>query len=231
MDKMFPYVSLMSMILKGQSTLTSKFPQCERNGVDQGVHNMIIHTKQFSPITVQYPDIFRVINMQSSPEFQPVSDISTELRGTDNSLFSIVHQYDRLMTFQRALAKKYVGWVNIGNPEEEWAAEPICARFNKETNVEIFRGICDMGATRLLSPASCCEACVSKGTITKIENGETVRKTCTGFTYLEGVCYLKGCTFPQLRSAVIDYRQNRRAETFSSPGSTCAYLKEQYLLP
>ena len=230
MDKMFEYITLMSTILQGRSGLTNKFPQCERNGVDQGVHNMIIHTKQLSPVTVKYPDTFRVINMQSSPEFVPVSEISTELRKSDNSLFSIVHQYDRVMTFQRALARKYVRWVNIGNPEEEWAADPLCSRFSKEKNVEIFRGICDMGATRLLSPASCCETCVRSRNISKLENGVTVYKSCNGFTYLDGVCYLKGCTVEQMRRAISNFRQNRKDIFYSSPGGTCAYIKEQFLL-
>eukprot|EP01037_Dinobryon_pediforme_P032618 gene32618-37651_t len=103
MDKMFDYISMMSSILLGESELDNSFPQCERNGVDQGVHNVLVHTNRIPGVRIES---------------------STELKNGGNKLFSIVHQYDRLTTFQKALATKYVRWVNMSDPEAEWREEP-----------------------------------------------------------------------------------------------------------
>ena len=206
------------------SLATSKFPQCERNGVDQGVHNVLVHSKLIPSVQVEYPYSFPVINMQSSPEFVPINETSTELRDGNNKLFSIVHQYDRLMTYQRALALKYVNWVNMADPEMEWKDDAFCQRFQKVQDAELFPGECDMGNIRLLSPASCCEVCSSSKNVKKKEsNGEDVVKDCTGFTYVGGVCYLKSCSLSCIGN-VIDSFRNRPQQYFSA-GATCAYFK------
>lgn len=228
MDKMFDYISMMSSILLGESELDNSFPQCERNGVDQGVHNVLVHTNRIPGVRVRYPFNFPVINMQSSTEFVPEIESSTELKNGGNKLFSIVHQYDRLTTFQTALATKYVRWVNMSDPEAEWREEPVCANFEKELGVEIFRGICDMGSIRLLSPASCCEVCVQNRNISRIVAGLTVWKTCIGFTYVDGVCYMKSCPVSDIGKIISDFKKKK--EDYLVVGATCAYLNSAALL-
>jgi hypothetical protein len=222
---MFDYISLMSRVLQGSGILSTSLPQCERNGVDQGVHNVLIHTGLLKGVRVEYPFSFPVINMQSSPEFIPDNEQSTELFDSNRRLFSIVHQYDRLMSFQKALALKYVDWVNLADPEEEWKADPFCPLYERRLGVELFRGMCDMGAIRLPSPASCCEVCSSNRNVIKIIEGQTISRSCSGFTFSDGVCYMKACTRKEIDGAVARFKSAPQSFEFSAFGATCAYLR------
>jgi len=225
MDAMFDYISLMSRVLLGKSHITKKFPHCERNGVDQGVHNVLVNAGLLPSAKVEYPDTFPVINMQSSPEYTPSSDSDTHLMNNANQLFSVVHQYDRITTFQRALAVKYVKWTNLADPIAEWQGDSFCSKFEKVMNVELFRGVCDLAGSRQPSAASCCEVCELNKDVAKVQNGQKVISSCTGFTYVDGVCYMKSCSLNEIRVFVSRYRKEPKSFEFYAPGATCAYMK------
>mmetsp|Transcript_24412 Transcript_24412/g.33498 ORF Transcript_24412/g.33498 Transcript_24412/m.33498 type:complete len:230 (-) Transcript_24412:50-739(-) len=224
MDAMFDYISLMSRVLLGKSHVSKKFPHCERNGVDQGVHNVLVHARLLPSAKVEYPDTFPVINMQSSPEYAPSGSSSTQLLNNNDKPFSIVHQYDRITTFQRALATKYVKWTNLADPVAEWQGDTFCSNFEKVMNVELFRGVCDLAGSRQPSAASCCEVCVLNKDVVKVENGQKMVRSCTGFTYVNGVCYMKSCSLNEIRGYVSRFRNNG-PRSFDAPGATCAYMK------
>jgi hypothetical protein len=107
----------------------SKFPACERNGVDQGVHNVLVHTNSIPHIKIFKQSDGFVANMQSKlyrvdsssynvyalPPRGPTGGSSTSSSDTSeansgsspvNTLFSIVHQYDRHPQLQSFLFKK-----------------------------------------------------------------------------------------------------------------------------
>ena len=112
MDRVLEYLDLMSRIMMGKSILGNRFPKCERNGVDQGVHNVIINTGLLKSHTVHFESTFPLTHMQSTAAaaaYDPERPTFITLDSTN--VLSIVHQYDRINTIQVALATKYVTWV------------------------------------------------------------------------------------------------------------------------
>jgi hypothetical protein len=104
------YVRTMSDIFKGtaQGELKGQFPQCERNGVDQGAHNVLVHTGALDHLhprrwgQAEGP----VANMQAKVAvlrcgLQEGCKVSNSA-GT----VAVVHQYDRYPELQTWLFKK-----------------------------------------------------------------------------------------------------------------------------
>lgn len=98
------YVERMFLVITGvDNKLGGKFPQCERNGVDQGVHNVLVH----SPGVLS--NVFRwsqrdtpVANMQAA-----VCTIKgNEVFNSKGERVVVVHQYDRYPQLQRYLFSK-----------------------------------------------------------------------------------------------------------------------------
>jgi hypothetical protein len=192
---------------------STRFPSCERNGVDQGIHNYLVYSGLFPlPITIHYPDSFPVINLQSSLELYLPStrDPSTiDMIPPQKGQFAIVHQYDRNNELQLKLAEKYVDWIDWKSPnniEKEWKQTSECSDyFSYLSDVDMFRGQCDVGVARVMTAASCCAVCVQRGRNFQqklgLDNGvgQQQTKDCTAFTYLGGVCYLKDCRNDILR--------------------------------
>lgn len=81
---------------------SATFPQCERNGVDQGAHNVLVHTGQVKNIKIWNQQSSPVINLQAKRAVVK-NGVVTNL---DGNLASVVHQYDRYEDLQRALFKK-----------------------------------------------------------------------------------------------------------------------------
>ena len=162
----------------GQS---AKFPSCERNGVDQGVHNVIVHKNAVPGVRIEQwsQGDGPVMNMQAKKATVTGSDkIVTNSRG---AVAAVVHQYDRDEALQRHLFAKYVDWVNTADPRAEWLADAECAKYGYVGDFDSFKGVCDYkmqgGAT---SPASCCGYCNKAA-------------GCRGFTFYGGKCFLKNC--------------------------------------
>lgn len=239
---MMQYVHVMNNVLLGYFTNvnhtipdpTSLFPRCERNGVDQGVHNYLVHSRAFPfQVDVKYPEFFPVINMQSSQEYEPLpSDKTTILMG-NNKEFSIVHQYDRNIEMQLALGRRYVDWVDWNNPEKEWKEMSSCNHhFDLPLNhADLFRGVCDSGSARAMTPATCCDLCRNRGKNFDSETGNQNKKDCTGFTFVNGVCYFKDCPKNLLTLQLNEYKKQRQkrdfemSSTFAEKSAVSAYVK------
>lgn len=165
-----------------------KFPVCERNGVDQGVHNVLVHEKAIPNLHIYSHKEGLVANLQAQRSTLHLSTASLYGRklvtNGDGAPVSVVHQYDRKPDLQQILFEKYVDWVKVGDEQAEWAYESSCMRFDHKAGVDLFRKRCDLkmkgGAT---SSASCCKYCA-----------ET--QSCSAFTYFCSVCFLKTCRGP-----------------------------------
>ena len=180
-DSVTEYLRLMSSIISSSGVeskqLGSRFPQCERNGVDQGVHNVLVHKKLIPQMRMFDHRAGPVANLQA--KMSNVDGIRvTNKAGKE---VAVVHQYDRYPEVQRKLFKKYVYWVDTNDPLAEWQYEATCTNFDYTDNLDKFKGSCDLkmqgGAT---SAASCCKYC-------------TNTKGCQAFTYWSAKCFLKSC--------------------------------------
>jgi len=181
-NSVYEYLGLMSGVISHtgaeSEVLGSKFPGCERNGVDQGVHNVLVHKKMIPNMITYDHKKGPVANLQA--KLSTVRGI--EVRNQQKEKVAVVHQYDRVPELQRALFKRYVYWVDTDNPLAEWAYEPACASFSYKDNFDQFKGVCDMkmqgGAT---SAASCCKYCKNV-------------PGCVAFTFYSAKCFLKNCS-------------------------------------
>eukprot|EP01035_Chromulina_nebulosa_P020973 gene20973-27178_t len=98
---------------------------CERNGVDQGIHNVIIGLELVSPIVSYFDDENLIINLQQSAVLQSMkrainTDTNQLFSYRFDTPYSIVHQYDRSTELSSLLAKKYIDWVDISDPVKEF---------------------------------------------------------------------------------------------------------------
>ena len=86
---------------------TSQFPTCERNGVDQGVHNVLLHQGLLPNVKVfSQSDDCPVANMQAK-----LMKVRNQLvYNQKNVEVSIVHQYDRYEDLQKYLFSQFVDW-------------------------------------------------------------------------------------------------------------------------
>jgi hypothetical protein len=108
---------------------SSKFPRCERNGVDQGVHNAIVHlgtllaksspnhskvetivwSQHSSPILNMQAGLYRVRDA-SRPSAEPHAKQVVNMRG---DVVAIAHQYDRNADFQSSLFRRVRLYVHL----------------------------------------------------------------------------------------------------------------------
>jgi hypothetical protein len=181
MSTVYRYLELMTDVIlaTGKSDISrdARFPHCERNGVDQGVHNVLLH-KQLVPYTKIW-----------EKGLGPVTNLQAQLAKFENGLVlnaneaqpRIVHQYDRIPALQTMLFERYVYWLDTNNLAAEWTATSLCAGFKYHEDVELFQGMCDLKSIGMAtSGASCCKHCVKTA-------------NCRGFTYYSGNCFLKSC--------------------------------------
>lgn len=103
MDAVYEYLQLMKDILfyekKSQLSMSSKFPECERNGVDQGVHNVLVHKDIIKHLSIMSESDGYVVNMQG----RTANVVNKQVSNSKGDIFPIVHQYDRYPTLQKAL--------------------------------------------------------------------------------------------------------------------------------
>jgi len=178
----FEYLTLMDDIIlsRGKSAISkvAKFPRCERNGVDQGIHNVLVHKKVISFLKIFSQSDGPVANLQA----QRARVRDGEVFNQNGDLVPVVHQYDRRPDLQKALFGKYVYWIDTNDAAAEWKAETACNLYTAKPDVDMFKGMCDIknqgGAT---SAASCCAFCEKK-------------PSCRAFTFYSSVCFLKSCS-------------------------------------
>ena len=83
--------------------LSSNFPSCERNGVDQGLHNVIIHYKFIDEVKIWKQKLGSLVaHLQSLKSIVREGDVLNYFGET----VSIVHQYDRNKQFEAFLFSK-----------------------------------------------------------------------------------------------------------------------------
>jgi len=134
MDRAIPYLQLMSDTVLGKDKF-AKFPSCERNGVDQGAHNVIIHKQLIDNLRIWKQRDSQVANMQA--KIARVQEIRNELNEVAdmrvyngrNELVAVVHQYDRDSALQSSLFKQVTYspidscidyWGNSCNYDNNW---------------------------------------------------------------------------------------------------------------
>ena len=108
MDIAWKYVSLMNDIISGKASNdfpSSKFPSCERNGVDQGVHNVLIHKNRIPHTTVWRQQDSLVLNMQAGM-YSLRNGI--EILNRNGVRAAVCHQYDRNPDLQKQLFKEVI---------------------------------------------------------------------------------------------------------------------------
>ena len=160
------YLSQMSAIMSEQ-----RFAKCERNGVDQGVHNVLVHEQRIPGLKV-FP--------QSSGLVQNLAAHKGVVRGgrvlaPSGALAAVVHQYDRYPELMKQYLQTYVYWEDTAA-----LAARACARFELEPNVDKFKGVCDLTVKSGADAAECCEKCAQDA-------------ACRAFTHVGSMCYLKSC--------------------------------------
>jgi len=219
-NAMDEYILLMSNTLQGYKLLTtndeidptSRFPKCERNGVDQGVHNYLIHNRLINPrhrVEIYYPLQFPIINLQSmSDQILPIRQIGYDydvisMPGSAQ-LYALVHQYDRNFQYQKSLAQKYIHWIRWNDQKNglisDWSQTLTCtSSFVYEEDVDLFKGKCDYGVSRAMTAAGCCDAC-------KNYKGSNGIGECTAFTYVQGSCFLKKCNMLEIADVLKLFR-------------------------
>jgi hypothetical protein len=256
------YLQIMSSILLGEqlpelsqkfpdvSGSLTNFPTSERNGVDQGVHNVIVHLGLVSTqhlngfmsgqVIVKYPDTFPVVNLQAVLDSMlvPVDSLfqNGQLSFPGNSklpLYAIVHQYDRVSKLQLAYGETYVDWIDWKNTlKSEWS-ELCSSNFEYIENVDILRGECDKGSIRAMTAASCCALCLQRSAVSsweEFENYKGDKISCTGFAYANGACYFKNCDKSKVQRRVKEHNDRNigRGNSFMTvedSGVMSGYLK------
>ena len=105
MDVTWKYVSQMNEIVSGNSKdfPDSKFPTCERNGVDQGVHNVLVHKNMIEHLTIWSQSVSPVLNMQAE-QYSFVG--GKEVLNKKGQRATVCHQYDRNQELQKFLFKE-----------------------------------------------------------------------------------------------------------------------------
>lgn len=127
------------------------------------------------------------------------------------NLFSIVHQYDRDINLQTTYSKQFINWIDFNKPFEEFDIDPTCANDYKYlSGVDLFKGKCDLNSYRAITFASCCAVCTNH------------KKSCTAFTFVDGICFFKKCSISEINSLVT----NKDTSSYNMKNAISAYLKQ-----
>ena len=164
------YTSLMAAEI-----LKPNFESCERNGVDQGIHNVLVYSNMIQNLTILGPSDGVVIHVQNTK--LTMSSNSVVYIQDSKQPVKIVHQYDRHRVLQQSLLLKYVDWEISSNAN----GTGHCMGYSLLTNTDLFYGIGDIHNVPLAVPhmEGCCAQC-------------STTPECCGFVYAStGSCWLK----------------------------------------
>lgn len=184
----YTYIDLMAATLQGRSPLTHMFPQCERNGVDQGVHNVLLHSGLIPELrfhsAVSFPSV--VSHMQSDPYTSLSTSDPIRVKDAMGLPVSIVHQYDRNEALQQKFTSQYATWMANATYLQLWN-EPTsgCTAYRRVHQFDLFKGKCDFGSFRSPTPNACCRQCDAK-------------VGCTSFSFSQGICWFKKCSSEEI---------------------------------
>jgi len=140
------YLDEMLSILEGPT-----FSSCERNGVDQGIHNVIIYDRNLPNVELLNLDSGFILNLQGWSKRDSVRNF--ENIQNDAGTVPIVHQYDRNHDLQNFYISKYVDWDMQKDAEEE------CKDFQIFKSIDLFNKRCDSTMTGGISIETCCKEC------------------------------------------------------------------------
>ena len=166
---------ILDYLSKMSSTMsTPSFAKCERNGVDQGVHNVLVHTGQIPSIHMHDQSTGPVANMQAG-----VMKVTGDFKvvNSRNEKVPIIHQYDRYENLMNHLFSQYVYW----DIHKESKGEGGCLGYTIKENVEAFKGRCDLSHESGTTWESCCGTC-------------NRTPSCKAFTHIRSGCWLKTCS-------------------------------------
>lgn len=170
-------------LVQNRKAIKHQFPKCERNGVDQGLHNVLVYNNAIPKMMKWDQSSGPVANMQAKvARIRKEADNELKVYNRQNQLSAVVHQYDRNTALQQFLFERYVTWMNVNDLQGEWQQDQDCQAYTYELDKDLYKGKCDLkmrgGAT---SAVSCCKYC-------------NEAQGCVAFTYSAGVCFLKSCT-------------------------------------
>ncbi|KAJ8602258.1 hypothetical protein CTAYLR_003638, partial [Chrysophaeum taylorii] len=165
-DAALAYAKQMSAVVSNPD-----FVNCERNGVDQGVHNVLLHERRVRGAKIVPQRGALVANLQARVA---VISGTRVLKASDDAPVAVVHQYDRFPN----LAKHY--FETYGTSDNKADA---CSAFEVTPNVDLFKGKCDLGVASGTAEKDCCKSC----------NNDS---RCKGWTLAGSLCYLKSCDRP-----------------------------------
>jgi hypothetical protein len=108
-DTVLPYLDQVKSLIEGKTIIpyitTNHFPTCERNGVDQGLHNVLVYTKQIQNLRIWSQADSPVLNLQAKVARVDGMKVSN-MKGM---VVPVVHQYDRYPDLQKLLFKEVSG--------------------------------------------------------------------------------------------------------------------------
>lgn len=125
------------------------FASCERNGVDQGVHNVLLHEDRVAGARLVPQRDALVANLQAKVARVGADGVVTTPGGRR---VAVVHQYDR---FPNLAARYYEAYAaDLPGAVPDAAA---CEGFELRDDVDAFKGKCDLAISGGAHPADCCE--------------------------------------------------------------------------
>jgi len=95
--------------------LTPKFPSCERNGVDQGVHNQLVHSKCIPDVDRFWQNDGPVANMQGGQAVVKTEEGLMVVYNGRGQKVKVAHQYDRNKQLQAHLYKRVSHHIPVCN--------------------------------------------------------------------------------------------------------------------
>ena len=152
----------------------AQFAPCERNGVDQGVHNVLMHENEVKHAQIISQRTALVANLQA--KVAQVDPRSHQVRNPQGAVVSVVHQYDRFPNLAAHYYEKYARSIPGAVPDAS-----ACASYDVRNDVDAFKGRCDLAVSGGAHPADCCVKCQKMA-------------SCRAWTLAGSQCYLKTCS-------------------------------------
>lgn len=154
--------------------LRDDFAACERNGVDQGMHNVFVHLGMIEHMRTMDQAAGLVAHMQATPG-RIVKPGFLVVNAQDKP-YAIVHQYDRDSSLTQEYLDRYVTWDRSENGT-------VCQAYRISKGADLLKGTCDLKPAGGVDADMCCKVCDRQ-------------EGCQGFAHLRGVCFLKSCNGP-----------------------------------
>jgi len=176
--------------------LDPDFAACERNGVDQGIHNVLVYKKM-----QHLPDIHKIVFEHQSSGVVAHMQVAestgnmkytggTEVRNSAGTRAIVMHQYDRNKELRRGIYAKWIDW----SPVEEVVGSDVkdCEKYRLVQNLELFDGIGDFEGSSTggeqLHFSNCCRLC------------QNFSGSCSAFAHVGTTCWLKHMSSSELEA-------------------------------